>query len=90
MKRLIKIEWEIHDTRENKVGYRTGSSNLVMNTKKLSDAITQAIDFARNLPSWELERNGIDENNYREGKICRYYYETQISKIISIEKYQGE
>ena len=90
MKRLIKIEWEIRDTRDINGSYRIGKSNLVVNTKKLSDAITQAIEFASNLPSWELERNGIDKKKYKDEVYCRYHYQTQISKIISIEKYKGE
>ena len=85
MEKVITIEWRIWDTRENNPGFRNGTSKLQVKVKNNIEAMNQAIWFAENLPTWELERNGIDENDYREGKICRYYYKTQISKIVKIE-----
>ncbi len=85
MKKLITLEWEIHDTRDMGGGYRTGISKLQVQTKSYVEAINQAIRFASNLPSWELDRNNIDLEQYREGKICRYYYKTKLSKILKIE-----
>lgn len=87
MKRQITIEWEIHDTRENHIGFRTGKSTLIVESKTIAEAMNAAINFADSLPSFELERNGINEQDYREGNICRYYYRTQLSKIVKIEKY---
>lgn len=85
MKKLITIEWEIHDTRDMTGGYRTGISKIEVKVKSYIDAINIAIDFADSVPSWEFERNGIDLKDYREGKICRYYYATKLSKILKIE-----
>ena len=82
MKRRITIRWEIHDTRNMSGGYFTGMSVLVTNSKH---AINEAIDFARNLPTSEIKRNGIDLEQYREGNICTYYYMTMISEIVSVE-----
>lgn len=87
MKRLITIEWEIHDTRENHTGFRTGTSHIIVEHKTIAECINTAIKFAESLPCWELERNGIDEQDYREGNICCYHYRTQLSKIVKIEKY---
>ena len=85
MEKVITIEWEIRDTREENPGYRTGVSKLQVKCKSYADAMNQAIWFADNLPDWELERNGIDREEYRNYPVCRYYYETKLSKIISIE-----
>lgn len=85
MEKVITIEWIIKDTREENPGYRTGVSKLQVKCKSYIEAMNHAIWFAENLPSWELERNGIDENDYREYPVCRYYYKTQISKILKIE-----
>ena len=82
MKRAITIEWEIHDTRNMNGGFRTGTSVLVTNSK---DAINQAINFASNLPTCEIERNDIDLEEYREYPRCTYYYMTMISRIVKVE-----
>lgn len=82
MKREITIEWRIYDTRNMNGGFRTGTSKLLTFAK---DAINYAIWFAENLPSCEIERNGINLKDYREGNICTYYYMTMISKIIKVE-----
>ena len=89
-KKKITIEWEIHDTRENHTGFRTGTSTLIVENETIEEDINDAIQFADSLPSWELERNNIDEQDYREGNVCRYYYRTQLSKIVKIEKYVEE
>ena len=83
--KLIVLEWKIEDTRENHPGYRIGTSKLQVKVKNNIEAMNQAIWFAENLPSWELERNGIDENDYREYPICRYYYKTTLARIVKIE-----
>lgn len=85
MKRLITLEWEIHDTRDENRGFRTGTSKLITHRKTYKDAINDVIAFAENLPTCELERNNIDLEEYREYPICRYYYETKLSKILDIE-----
>lgn len=85
MEKVITIEWEIRDTREENPGYRTGVSKLQVKCKSYADAMNQAIWFASNLPDWEFERNGIDLEQYRNYPVCRYYYKTQISKILKIE-----
>lgn len=51
----------------------------------LEEAMTAVIEFAQHLPNYELERNNIDVNEYREGNVCRYYYSTMISKILEIK-----
>ena len=84
MKRQITLEWEIRDTRKMDLGvYQLGTSTIIVDTKKNESPINSAIEFASNLPSWELERNNI--NDYRDGNICRYHYMTRITKIISVE-----
>ncbi len=81
----MTIKWEIHDTRNENGGYRTGTSKLMINEKNSLKAINAAIDFARNLPDWELESNGIDKEEYREYPICRYHYRTELAEIVKIE-----
>ena len=81
----IKFEWEIRDTRDITGAFRTGTSTLVVKASSKEVALTCAIDFARDIPSWEFERNGIDLKEYKDDKFCRYYYLTMISKIISIK-----
>lgn len=91
MKKIITIEWEIHDTRNLNGGFKTGVSKLEVKAKGYEEIINAAINFADNLPSWELEKNGINLEEYKEGKICRYYYATKLSKILKIENAkQGE
>lgn len=85
MEKIITIEWEIHDTRDITGAYKTGISKLKVKAKNYLHAINMAISFASSLPSWEFERNNIDLERYREGKICRYYYTTKLSKILKIE-----
>ena len=90
MKRKMKkyevtLEWSIKDTRDINGGYYEGTSILVTNSANKVDAINQAISFAGQLPSWEFERNGINLEQYREGNICRYYYMTQVSRIINVK-----
>ena len=85
MKKVITIEWIIKDTRQRNPAYRTGISKIQVKCKSYADAINYAIQFADNLPKWEFERNGIDLENYSNYPECRYYYETKLSKIISIE-----
>ena len=82
----IQLGWEIRDTRDITGGYYTGISTLVVEASKKEMALNSAIDFARNLPSWELERNGIDVEQYRDAKYCRYYYITMISKVLTIKE----
>lgn len=81
----IKIEWEIRDTKNLNSGFKTGTSTLICEAKNKEEVVNQAIFFASHLPSWELSENDIDVEDYREGKICTYYYATQISKVISIK-----
>jgi len=81
----IKIEWEIRDTKNLNSGFKTGTSTLICEGKNKEEVVNQAIFFASHLPSWELSENDIDVEDYREGKICTYYYATQISKVISIK-----
>ena len=81
-KYLIEIEWKITDTREDNGSFRLGVSSLVVSAKSKEMAINNAIDFCNEIPSWEFERNQIDLNDYREGNICRYFYRTQITRII--------
>lgn len=88
MKRVIEIEWQIHDTRPDHPGFRTGKSTLICDTKSVEEAISNAISFAESLPDWEFTKNNIDLEEYREYLICRYYHETKLSKIISIKKFQ--
>ena len=85
MEKVITIEWIIWDTRDTNPGYRTGTSKVQVKTRSYIEAINQTIWFAENLPSWELERNGIDDQDYREYPVCTYYYKTKISKILKIE-----
>ena len=86
MKKLITLEWEIHDSRNMNGGYRTGISKLVASGKSYADLINAAIDFANELPSWEYESNDIDLEEYRgENGSCCYYNETKLSKILKIE-----
>lgn len=85
MKKIITIEWEIHDTRKMNEGCRVGVSTLAIKTRDTAKAINAVIDFAGNLPSWEFERNDIDLEEYREGKTCRYHYTTKLTKILKIE-----
>ena len=82
----IDFEWEIRDTRDITGGFMVGRSSLLVEASSKESAINAAIDFARSLPSWEFRRNNIDLENYREGKICRYYYLTMIKKIIVIKQ----
>ena len=85
MKKLITLEWEIHDKRNEDKGFKTGTSKLVVKCKTYADAINNAIFFADHLPTCELERNNIDLEEYREYPYCRYYYATKLSKILKIE-----
>ena len=87
MKRTYQIdfEWKIQDTRDAACSYKTGTSCLIVKASNKEDAINHAIDFAQSLPSWEFIRNSIDIEEYREGKICRYYYSTQILKILKVK-----
>lgn len=77
----LTIEWEIHDTRNEDKGFRTGTSKIMVETNDLSEVMQHAIDFARNVPSWEFERNGINLEEYREYPRCTYYYRTELSKV---------
>ena len=87
MKLVIKLEWEIHDTRNVNGGFKTGTSTLRLpDADSYADAMNAAIRFAKFLPSWEFERNGIDLEEYREFPYCTYYYETNLTKILKIEK----
>ena len=81
----MEIEWEIRDTRYEIKGFRTGISKLKVQGS-IQQAVNSAIDFCKYLPSWEIERNEIDLNEYREGKSCRYYHETNIREILSIKE----
>ena len=85
MKKTLTIEWAIHDTRKENGGYRTGTSKLTVKAKSYAELMSAAINFAKDLPSWELKRNNIDLEEYREGKICCYHYRTEILKISKIE-----
>ena len=85
MKKVITIEWEIHDTDNLNGGYRTGVSKLETEVKNNLELINCAIRFAENLPSWELERNGINEDEYIDRKHCRPHYLTKLSKVLKIE-----
>ena len=82
----ITIGWEIRDTRDITGGYYTGISTLVVEASRREMALNSAIDFARHLPSSEFERNGIDLEQYRDAKYCRYYYITMISKVLTIKE----
>lgn len=82
----ITILWEIHDKRNMDGGYKTGVSTLIAKNSSRELAINSAIDFAKNLPSWEFERNGIDLEEYRVYPFCTYYYMTMISRILTIEE----
>ena len=82
----ITIGWEIRDTRDITGGYFTGISTLVVEASKKEIALNSAIDFARLLPSSELERNGVDVEQYRVDKTCTYCYITMISKILTIKE----
>ena len=84
-KKLVIIEWEIHDTRDMSGGYRTGTSKLAIKANNYEKLVNIAINFASNLPDWELKANNIDLESYREGKTCRYHYATKLSKILKIE-----
>ena len=81
----IEIGWEIRDTRDITGGYYTGISTLVVEASCREMALNSAINFARDIPSWEFERNGIDLEQYRDAKYCRYYYITMISKVLTIK-----
>ena len=82
---FIDMEWEIRDAREGKsCGFRIGRSTLQVEAETEVGAVNRAIDFCRNLPSWELKSNNIDIEDYREGNTCRYHDSIQLSKIISI------
>ena len=81
----LTIEWEIHDTRNATGSFRTGTSKLLVECKSSKEAMNHAIDFARSIPSWELERNNIDVEEYREYPNCSYFYFTQISKVLSMK-----
>ena len=85
MKKLITLEWEIHDKKNMNGGYKTGISKLIASGKSYADLMNAAIDFASHLPSWEYESNNIDLEEYREYPTCTYYYETKLSKILKIE-----
>jgi len=84
MKKLIGItfEWEITDTRTG--GFRTGITKFATHAKNKIEAINDAISFATHLPSAEIERNGIDLEEYREYPVCSYYYETRLTKILKV------
>lgn len=87
--KLITLEWEIHDTRDVVGGYRTGTSRLQVKAKNTIEAVNDVIRFAEHLPSWELERNNINEKEYIDG--CQPHYTTRLSKILKIENVeQGE
>jgi len=81
----ITIEWEIHSTKEDD-GYYTGKSTLECEVKSIEELMNNAIDFANNIPSWEFKKNNIDIEEYRNKPYCRYYYRTQLSKIVEIIK----
>ena len=85
MRKIVTIEWKIYDTRNENGGYRTGISKLVMKAKDYVELMNAAIDFANDLPSWELKGHNINLEEYREGKICRYHYRTELSSILKIE-----
>lgn len=85
MAKLMTIKWEIHDTRNENGGFRTGTSKLVVTSRNTAKAMNAAIDFARYLPDWELEINGIDKEEYREYPKCCYHYRTELVEIVKIE-----
>ena len=85
MKKTITIEWEIHDTRNPNGGFRIGTSRLTAKAKDYAELMNIAINFADSIPTVELERNGINLEEYREYPVCTYYYMTKISKILSIK-----
>lgn len=81
----MTIEWEIHHTDKSQ-GFKTGTSVLDCQVKDMAELMNNAISFVNNLPSWELKRNNIDLQEYRPSNLCCYYYRTQLSKVIKIEK----
>ena len=87
MKRYeIKLGWEIRDSRDIHGGYYKGVSTLVVSASNKVLAINKAIEFASRIPSSELERNGIDLEQYREKPYCTYYHFTNIAGIYSIKE----
>ena len=85
MKKIITIEWKISDTRNEGKGHRTGISKMLIKAKDYVELMNTAIDFAKDLPTFELRRNNINLEEYREGNICRYHYRTELSSILKIE-----
>ena len=88
MRKIITFEWEIYDTRDMG-GFRTGTSTLELDAVNNTDAINAVIRFCESVPSWEFERNGINLEEYREGRTCCYHYFTKLSKVITITTRKG-
>ena len=77
---LITFEWTIKHTKK---GFsRTGVSTYKVSGYTKVNAINKVIECAENMPSWELERNNIDEKQFREG--CILLYETRLKRILAI------
>ena len=85
MKKLLTIEWKIYDTREENGAYRTGVSKIELKARGYKEVLNAAISFADEIPSWELERNNIDIEDYREKPYCCYHYGTKLTRILKIE-----
>lgn len=84
-KYFIEFEWEIRDTRNVYGGYRTGRTSLAVEASNRVEAINHVINFASSIPTWEVEKNGIDLEDYRNKPYCSYFYITAISKVLSIK-----
>lgn len=82
----VEFEWEIHDTRKGYFGYKEGKSTIQVNTYDELGVINYAITFCEYIPSYELERNNIDIEEFREGNTCSYHYYTKLKIINKVER----
>ena len=88
MRKILTIEWKIYDTRNEDGDYDIGISKLAIESKNYAELMNTVIDFAKDLPNFELKRNDINLEEYREGKLCRYHYRTELSSILKIEEWK--
>ena len=80
----IEFNWIITDKRKSDLGsYMCGNTRLIVKAKNQIEAINDAISFCEMLPDWELERNNINIEIFKDG--CKYYGKSQIEKITSVK-----
>ena len=86
----ITFEWTIQDNREPYGLTEHGVSTIVCVAQTKIEALNNVIEYANDVPLYEIKRNGIDVSKYKDEKWCRYHKNTKLYKIIKIEKVMEE